>query len=104
MLFLHTIPLLLIFRMYSVTSVVFNSFVTSWTVARQDFPWNFPGKITGVDCHVFLQGIFSTHESNPWVGRFFTAEPLIFLKGHKNDKTRIDVISQVSVMECEVVF
>ena len=29
------------------------------------FPWNFPGKISGVGCHVLLQGIFLTQGSNP---------------------------------------
>ena len=28
-------------------------------------PWNFPGKSTGVVCHVLLQGIFLTQGSNP---------------------------------------
>ena len=28
-------------------------------------PWNFPGKITGVDCHFLLQRIFPTEGSNP---------------------------------------
>ena len=28
-------------------------------------PWGFPGKNTGVDCHFFLQGIFSTQVWNP---------------------------------------
>ena len=27
-------------------------------------PWNFPGKNTGVGCHVLLQGIFPTQGSN----------------------------------------
>ena len=27
-------------------------------------PWDFPGKNTGVGCHLLLQGIFSTQESN----------------------------------------
>ena len=27
--------------------------------------WGFPSKHTGVDCHLFLQGIFPTQESNP---------------------------------------
>ena len=27
--------------------------------------WDFPGKNTGVGCHSLLQGIFSTHGSNP---------------------------------------
>ena len=28
-------------------------------------PWDSPGKNTGVGCHVLLQGIFPTQESNP---------------------------------------
>ena len=28
-------------------------------------PWDFPGKNTGVGCHIFLQGIFPTKGSNP---------------------------------------
>ena len=28
-------------------------------------PWGFPGKNTGVGCHVLLQGIFLTQGSNP---------------------------------------
>ena len=27
-------------------------------------PWNFPGKNTGVGCHIFLQGVFPTQGSN----------------------------------------
>ena len=27
-------------------------------------PWDFPGKITGVDCHALLQGVFPTQGSN----------------------------------------
>ena len=39
--------------------------VTPWTIAtRLLCPWNSPGKNTGVDCHFFLQGIFSTQRSN----------------------------------------
>ena len=29
------------------------------------YPWNFPGKNTGVGCHSLLQGIFLTQGSNP---------------------------------------
>ena len=31
------------------------------------FPWNFPGKNTGVGCHFLLQGIFLTQGLNPSV-------------------------------------
>ena len=33
--------------------------------ARLLYPWDFPGKNTGVGFHLFLQGIFSTWGSNP---------------------------------------
>ena len=32
---------------------------------RLPFPWDFPGKNTGVGCHFLLQGIFLTQGSNP---------------------------------------
>ena len=35
-----------------------------WPV-RLLYPWDSPGKNIGVDCHVFLQVIFLTQESNP---------------------------------------
>ena len=55
-------------------SVVCNS-VTPWTEpARLLYPWDFPGKNTGVSCHFLLQGIFPTQGST-WVsciaGRFY---------------------------------
>ena len=36
---------------------------TLYTV-RLPWPWNFPGKKTGVGCHFLLQGIFLTQGSN----------------------------------------
>ena len=39
-------------------------FVTLWTT-RLLCPWNSPGKIPGMGCHVLLQGIFPTQGSNP---------------------------------------
>ena len=40
--------------------------VTPWTAAHQALlSMSFPGKDTGVDCHFFLQGIFSTQGLNP---------------------------------------
>ena len=33
--------------------------------ARPLHPWNFPGKNTGVGCHLLFQGIFPTQGSNP---------------------------------------
>ena len=41
-------------------------FAAEWTVACQaPLPMDFPGKNTGVGCHAFLQGIFSTQGSSP---------------------------------------
>ena len=39
--------------------------VTPWTVARLFYPWDSPGKNTGVGCHFLFQGIFPTQELNP---------------------------------------
>ena len=40
-------------------------FGTPWTIAHQaPLSWDFPGKNTGVGCHVLLQGIFLTQEWN----------------------------------------
>ena len=40
-------------------------FATIWTVACQaPCPWNFPGKNSGVACHIFLQFIFLIQGSN----------------------------------------
>ena len=41
-------------------------FLTTWTAAYETcLPWDFPGKDTGVGCHLLLQGIFLTQGSNP---------------------------------------
>ena len=40
------------------------SVVSSSLPARVLCPWDFPGKNIGVDCHIFLQGIFPTQELN----------------------------------------
>ena len=38
-------------------------FVMLWTVAHQaPLPWDSPGKNTGVNCHLRLQGIFPTQD------------------------------------------
>ena len=33
--------------------------------SRLLYPWDSPGKNTGVDCHFLLQGIFLTQRLNP---------------------------------------
>ena len=39
--------------------------LTPWTVATRFLcPWNFPGKNTGMGCHLLLQNIFLTQELN----------------------------------------
>ena len=37
-------------------------------------PWNFPGKNTGVGCHLLLQGIFPIWESNPRLLHFLPCQ------------------------------
>ena len=48
--------------------------------ARLLCPWDFPGKNTGIDCHLLLQGISLSQGSNPLspvlAGRFFSTEPI----------------------------
>ena len=39
-------------------------------IARLHYPWNSPGKNTGVGSHFFLQGIFSTQGLNPGLLHF----------------------------------
>ena len=47
---------------------------------RLFWPWDFPGRNTGVGCHSLLQGIFLTPDSNSclqhWQADSFTSEPL----------------------------
>ena len=47
--------------------------------ARLLYPWDFPGKNTGVDCHFLLQGNLPNPGIEPaslaMAGRFFTAVP-----------------------------
>ena len=58
-------------------------FVTPWTSTRQaPLSKGFPGKNTGVGCHVLLQGIFPTQESNrhlllgKWILYHWATSPL----------------------------
>ena len=47
-------------------SVVSNSLRPYWLSPIRLFcPWDFSGKSTRVGCHILLQGIFPTQESNP---------------------------------------
>ena len=63
-------------------TVVSDSFATAWTAALQALlSMDFPGKHTGMGCHVLLQGIFPTQGQNllllsPTVaGGFFPTTP-----------------------------
>ena len=42
-----------------------NSMDWSWQPTRLLYPWNFPGKNTGVGCHALLQGLFPIQGLNP---------------------------------------
>ena len=47
-------------------SVMFDSLQTlGLQPTRLLYPWDFPGKNTGMGCHFLLQGVFLTQESNP---------------------------------------
>ena len=52
-------------------------FVTLWTIAHHTLcSWYFPGKNTGVGCHLLLHGIKPASPVSPALaGRFFTTEP-----------------------------
>ena len=39
-------------------------FVTPWTIASFLWPWDSPGKNSGVGCYALLQGIFPTQRLN----------------------------------------
>ena len=55
-------------------------FVTPWTVACWDPPWDFPSKNTRVSCRFLLQGIFPTQGLGPcllpWQADAFATESL----------------------------
>ena len=51
---------------YVITSVMFISFMTPWTIAHQaPLSTRFSSKNTGVGCHALLQGIFPMQGLNP---------------------------------------
>ena len=60
--------------------------------ARLLYPWDSPGKNTGVGCHALLQGISPTQGSNPgllhWqVGSLLLVPPVKPIKVTEMDKT-----------------
>ena len=52
--------------------------------------WDFPGKITGVGCHLFLRGIFQTQGSNPGLLPCRWIFYLLSRQGSPSAVTRID--------------
>ena len=58
------------------------------------WPWDFPGKNTGVGCHFLLQGIFLTKGSNLGlsciVGRFTIANIYVFNNNSKMHKKKTE--------------
>ena len=62
-------------------------------------PWDFPGKNTGVCCHLLLQGLFLTQRLNPWLlhwqADFFTidppGQPSGILLSHENEQNCVTV-------------
>ena len=43
--------------------------------------WDFPGKNTGVGCHILLRGTFPTQGSNPSVLCLLHCRPILYLSG-----------------------
>ena len=79
------------------TSVVFDSLWPHGLLpARLLFPWDSPGKNTGVGCHALFQGIFPTQGSNlrllpllHWqAGSLPLAPPAVFINGCKGPTGR----------------
>ena len=74
-------------------------------------PWDFPGKNTGVGCHLLLQGIFPTQGSNPrllyllpWqVGSLLLAPPgkprAVITKFHKQSGLHISGDQKSAIKE-----
>ena len=63
-------------------SAVSDSFASPWT-ARFLCLWEFPGKNTGVGCHILLQGFFPTQGSNPHLLHWQVGSlPLSHLENH----------------------
>ena len=63
-------------------------------------PWNSPGKNTGVGCHSFLQGIFSTQGSNLGV---LHCRQLLSHLSHQGSP-RFYCSSQNGIMQCLLIF
>ena len=67
----------------SVTSVVSESLQPHGPEpARVLYPWDSPGKNTGVGCHALLQGIFPTEGSNPGLLHLLHCRPILYPLSH----------------------
>ena len=72
---------------------LYRRFTIPWTVAHQLLcSWDSPGKNTGVDCHSFLQGIFSTQGLNP--GLLHCGQILYHLSHLINRKVQINLTAR----------
>ena len=65
----------------SVTSVMSDSLRPCGLPTRL-FPWDSPGKNTGVGCHALLQGIFMTQWLNPHLLQLLHCREILYHKTH----------------------
>ena len=61
--------------------------------SRPFFSWNFPGKITGVDCHFLLQGFFLTQGLNPHLLCLLHQQADTLLLNHLGSSTQYPIIT-----------
>ena len=74
-------------------SVVFDSLrPCGLQPARLLYPWDSPGKNTGVGCHALLQGIFPTQGSNPGLLHWQVGSLLLVPPGKPIKVTEMDKI------------
>ena len=52
------------------------------------YPWDSPGKNTGVVCYSLLQGIFPTRESNPG---FLNCRQILYHLSYREDPSVVEV-------------
>ena len=55
----------MLYNIQYIINILYYNIILAYQALRSlSSPWNFPGKSTGVGCHVRLQGIFPTQGSN----------------------------------------
>ena len=63
------------------------------------YPWNSPGKNTGVGCHFLLQGIFLTQGSNPGL---LHCRKMLFPRTHKGSPRCLETMSVMKIVSFQL--